>query len=379
MKVKNTDFCEYGMDVRAVVDCGPNQSQSDPGAIIESNEDNNISNYRSIQSIYFPYITSVNPITCWREVHNVGIIGTCFGRIQANRCVKIRQGNHEVKATIRHWDYEGISFKVPASARLGNNVVSIADNSSMKRYSNEVELKVVNKKVLAWNTIIDAWDLFKNNFKIHLNNKGSGASVNNTSYLRLLTSHQFAIPKVEIERGLFIYRFLVKDLDTKSTGGMELTKTGCKPYQLKLIVSFESSGPELIGYAKGKHGGWWDKNLAPDIQVNYAKIYITFNFGRTGSLQGAHLDFNVNVDFRGNVRASGQVWNKIMDRFMGDWDNKVKRSIRSGVRQALNTSENKNGILNELNQLIRFLSGISSSNIIANFEFKDNGIHITYY
>ena len=375
--IRNYEISDKTLEVRVMVDTGCNEEfPPSYGHVKELKENNNVSNSRVISKAYFPHITSIEPSNCVRNEDEVRISGTGFGSTQGNHVVKVRKSTDQVKAIIKSWHTGIIYFKVPSNCKLGNCKVSIADKSTMSRYSNEIGLRVIRKKVLAWNTIIDAWNIFKDYFKIHLNNKGSGANVNNTSYLRLITQRPIALKKVEFSvASLGSYRFLVKDMDT-TEGGLQLTKSGCSANQLKLIASFESEGKEMKGYFKAVLGGGWNDDLAPDIQVNNAKIYITFNFG---SSQNVQLDFSLNVNFTGSVNASGSTWDKILDTFMGGWDTNVKDKIKSGVKQALEVSQNKNAILNDLNKLIKLLTGISSSNTIVEWEFKNNGIHISYF
>lgn len=375
--LQNFQISEKTLRLRALVDDGCEEFPPKYGHVKELREDNNFSNEQTITAKYSPNITGINPAECIRGETEVRISGYALGNQQGNYAVKIRKGSEQVKAQIKSWGSGGIVFTAPTNTQLGKCNVSIAKKSNLKRISNEVNLKVINRKTVTWELLLGIWDLLKDDFLIHLHNKGSGCSSHNESYLKLKEEKSINLPRIKwnIGKGLGDYIFLIQSMDT-TKGGISLTKSGCKDNQLKLIAEFESGGKEIKGYWNPWGPAGCNDTLAPDIEVNNAKITVVFTFGS----QGTKLDISkIWVDFTASVHASGKVWDKIMDTFKKNWENTVRSKIKSEVTKSLAGSDNKKYILDDFENNFRMLAGVGKSKTTVRWEFDKKGIHIFYY
>lgn len=377
LRLLNYAISDQDLRIRAFVDSAcSDEFPKAWGQVGESNENNNHSNEVTIMGDYHPNIGSITPNVCVRGSDQVIMIGGMgFGSMQGTHTVVLRKGTSKIAANVTDWHNGVIYFKVPVGTAIGLNRVSIADATSLQKYptTNEVDLHVRDTKVLAWTNLIDVWDLFNEAFSIELNTHGGGSSYNNTSKLTLVRSTDINVPLIQFNLAGLKYRFLVKDMNSK-TGGIILTRQGCGPNQLKMEVSFESSGIELKGFNKalGPAGIWCDGCVA-DVHINNGKMTVTFNFSATNG----NLNFGLNTDFNASVSASNAFADGLMNLFLGDWNQDVRDQINDGVKSGLQNSDNKNYILSELENLIRMLLGLNGKQI-TDMEFENDGIHVTY-
>ena len=64
---------------------------------------------------------------------------------------------------------------------------------------------------------------------------------------------------------------------------------------------------------------------------------------------------------------------------MPDWDNKVKKEISRGVRQAINMPDVRQNIIDSLLMAIRMQLGLNANNVITKWQFDNSGIKVTFY
>jgi hypothetical protein len=363
--------------VRAYVDSACSDEFPDQwGQVGESNENNNHSNEVVLAGDYHPHIGSITPNIAIRGAGEVLMIGgTGFGSSQGSRTVRLRNGAFKIAANVTAWHNGVIYFTVPAGAKIGLNKVSIADAATLAKYptANEVDLHVHAKKVLAWSDLISTWDLFKNAFSLTLNTHGGGSSYNNTSQITLLQATPVSVPDINFKHAGLRYRFLVKDMNSVP-GGIILTRQGCNPNQLKMEVSFESSGVELKAFNRALlPGAKWCDNCVADIHINNGKMTVIFDFSATNG----NMDFGLSTNFSASVSASNNFADALMNLFLGNWNQDVRNQINNGVKNGLSSLSNKSYILSEFDNLIRMLLGIGGKTI-TNIDFQGSGIHVTY-
>jgi hypothetical protein len=363
--------------VRAYVDSACSDEFPDQwGQVGESNENNNHSNEVVLAGDYHPHIGSITPNIAIRGAGEVLMIGgTGFGSSQGSRTVRLRNGAFKIAANVTAWHNGVIYFTVPAGAKIGLNKVSIADAATLAKYptANEVDLHVHAKKVLAWSDLISTWDLFKNAFSLTLNTHGGGSSYNNTSQITLLQATPVSVPDINFKHAGLRYRFLVKDMNSVP-GGIILTRQGCNSNQLKMEVSFESSGVELKAFNRALlPGAKWCDNCVADIHINNGKMTVIFDFSATNG----NMDFGLSTNFSASVSASNNFADALMNLFLGNWNQDVRNQINNGVKNGLSSLSNKSYILSEFDNLIRMLLGIGGKTI-TNIDFQGSGIHVTY-
>ncbi|MCP4899592.1 MAG: hypothetical protein GY906_21715 [bacterium] len=372
----NFSIADQDLRIRAYVDAACSDEFSKTwGHVGESNENNNFSNEVTIGGDFHPYVGSVTPAFCIRgDGETMMIGGTGFGSDQGSHTVALRRGNTRIEANVTDWHGGVVYFTVPSNAEIGMNKVCIADTPSLQCSStaNEVDLDVRDKKILTWTNLIDTWDIFNEAFSININTYDGGCSYNNTSTMRLVSETSINVPNIQFDILSVDYRFTVRDFNTE-TGGIILTKQGCNASQLKLVANFESSGTELRGCSNAAGPAGWCDGCVADVHINNGKMEVLFDF----VANGGNLSFNISTDFSANVSASSGFVDGLMDAFLGDWNQDVRNEINNGVRQGLLSSTNRAYILSEIENVFRLLAGIGNRPI-TQYEFKNDGIHMTY-
>ena len=347
------------------------------GRILEVNENNNYSQEVIIPIQWHPEITSLyqNSIIKGEVLEIYGHDLLCH----RNNCVIIMEDStgRKLQVTPIHWLPESISLRIPQEVSTGQNHIYIAllANNNITRISNKKDVLVLERKEIQWSDVVDFFNLLIGggiSVKLHTR---SGSSYNNVSKITILGNESpLNVPKIEFDKGLVHYRYLIDDMNSKE---VFVDRTGCSANQLRLVVQFESQGTELKGFSQdlGRVGPWVDGG-APDIEVNKAKLIIFFQFEPT---RNGNLDYRSAVNFKASINASNEVADWLMDLFMNGWENQIKRMVIVGVRSAINNPQIKHQITNGLESQIRFQLGIRRTQTITRWEFLNSGIRVTYY
>lgn len=347
------------------------------GHIKESNENNNFSNEIILLGSFNPTVGNITPNECIKGADEVIMMGGMgFGTYQGNHAVILRNANHKVAAEVTDWKKGVIYFKVPNEVKTGMNKVYIGDATSLVKTPtcNEQNLNVLGEKVLAWNDLIGLWDIFKDAFTLKLNTYGGGSTYENTSFIRLVETTPIEVPKIQFNAAGLKYRSLIKDMNTQE-GGIVLTKEGCNHNQLRMQVTFESSGIEIRTFNRALiKGAQWCDGCVADIHINDGLMDILFTFTSSGN----SIDFDLDTNFKADVKASNAFSDAMMNLFLGNWNNDVRNEVNKGVKYGLMNYENKNYIINELKNLINLQLGMGDKHVLK-YEFKNTGIHVTYY
>ncbi len=359
----------------------------------ERNENNNYSDIITIVGAYTPYITSVsidNPVTRLtirntKSATNqeIYIAGQGFGKEQGEYDVALfpQSGGSVIKANIKSWHQGVIFFTIPKEVETGTHWIAIVNGNTMQRKSNQIGVTINHKGGTPWSEIVAYWELL-NNAKLIIHTRGSGSEYKNTSTLKMLGNiDTIYVPKTEFKKKLIgRYRYLLQNFASKDTGGMMLSRKWnggtLNDNQLEMKIIFESGGVEAKGYFKSVvKGSNWNDGLAPDIDINNAKIGVIFNFKNVDR----KLDYTPYVRFSANVNAHDAAADWFMDLFMGNWDGQVRRKIQDGLATAMANSETRENIINSLMDFLYLLiAGFDKNDDIQNIEFEDGKILFTY-
>ena len=353
------------------------------GYIKEINENNNYSNEATLSGGYRPNVVSVNPNKAIKGVDVISLVGTGFGTQNPTRTVVVEREGTKVRAEVTNWFTGVIYFKIPQQAKNGPSYVYIADSSTLSPISSVMNVMVLERKAIAWDSLVDVFNLIGGAFQIRLHTWSGGSGYVNESKLipPFGSEMPLEVPNVQFKTAVGHYRFLINDFNTfgpsSSQSGFEMSRQGCAANQVKLILRFESEGKELIGYYKVLGpAGKWRRTGAPDIQVDDAKVTVLFQFYDAGN---GRLDYAAAASFDGRINASGKAWDDIIDFFMPDWDNKVKKEISRGVRQAINMPDVRQNVIDSLLMAIRMQLGLNANNVITKWQFDNSGIKVTFY
>ena len=348
------------------------------GQVKEKDETNNSSDEILLTGGFHPTIGSITPNKSIRGSEEVLMMGGMgFGHTPGDNAVVLKNGDNKVAAQITDWHDGVIYFTIPDNTTIGLNEVYIGNATYLYKYptSNVVSLNVLNQKVLAWDDLIFTyWDTFKNDFKLKLNTYGGGSTYENTSFLKLLDTTYIDVPLIQFNAAGLKYRSLVRNLDAQK-GGIMLTKERCNANQLRMLVSFESSGKEIKTYNRALiKGAKWCDGCVADIHIDNGVMDILFTFTANGNT----MDFTLDTNFSADVNASNAFSDAMMNLFLGNWNEDVRKKINKGVKDGLLDPENKAYILSELKNMIHLVLGLTNKNIVQ-YEFKNTGIHVTYY
>jgi len=384
LRINKAIISDATLRVRVMVDSACfEEFPPENGYIMEVNENNNYSNEVNLSGGYRPNVVSISSNRVVKGEDTINISGTGFGKQNPMRTVVIENGGIKARALVTSWSPGVIYFKVPQEAKNGPSYVYIADSSTLSPLSPVMNVLVLERKNLAWNNLVDVFNLIGGAFQIRLHTwSGSSNYVNESKIIPPFGGEQpLEVPNVEFKTAVGHYRFLINDFKTfgpsSSQSGFEMSRQGCAPNQVKLILRFESEGKELIGYYKVLGpAGKWRRTGAPDIEVDDATITILFQFYDAGN---GRLDYTAAASFNGRINASGKAWDDIMDFFMPDWDNKVKKEISKGVRQAINMPDVRQNIIDSLLMAIRMQLGLNANNVITSWQFDNTGIRVTFY
>jgi hypothetical protein len=102
------------------------------------------------------------------------------------------------------------------------------------------------------------------------------------------------------------------------------------------------------------------------------KITFTFRFDN-----GA-LDYTAVVKFSADVNASSKAADWLMNRFMKNWNRKLRTKIQSGVMGALKNPSVKPALLDEFKRLIFTFLGISKQSDVRDIRFSETEITVTF-
>jgi len=384
----NHEISEQTVRLRAFVDSACNEELPPTwNHVQELREDNNFSNEASVTGGYYPQITGINPNMCIKGVDEVRISGYGLAT-QAGHTVKLRSGSFQTTPTISNWGIGGVFFTVPASVDPKKYRVSIADSNTLLRFSNEVELTVLERITCPWSDFITSWEDWVQNsmsIRIHTLKPGQKCTFQNDSTIKIKNpiTGQWEITPIDLQviqwhqawKG--DYRYNIKDMESIPRE-ITLSRLDSWENQLQMEIPFESSGTEAKGCFKNNvGGGWWD-DWAPDIHIDDAKMKIFFNF----SYENEMLDYYVSTSFSADIEAAKSIADWFLNLFLDNWNAEVRDRVSNKVKKALGSDVVKEDILNNFMQLILF--NIFGVNIpenmkVTNIEFDQAGIHLTYY
>lgn len=387
LKIDTAILSDSTIQVRAAVDTLEfEEFPPEGGRIAEVNENNNFSNGVTIQGPYTPDVTGIDKTSAVKGMGMISLSGTGFGSPNPDRTVIIEKDSVKTAAVVNQWTEGVIIFRVPQSAPTGNSIVYIGDKNTLGQLSQkDKDLLVLDRRQVTWEKITEGFNtVFHGGFSIRLHTWSGSSTYENVSEMKVLGNRDpvsVQVPRVQFKTDVGYYRFLVNDLNSfglySDEPGFSMNRDQCAPNQLRLVVRFESEGKELIGYYKVLGpAGKWRRTGAPDIEVNNAQLGVLFQFVDAG---GGNLDYQAAVTFSGNVSASGNTWNKILNLFMSGWNTDLKREVQTSVRAAVNQKQTRDEITASLKNSILFLAGLGSNNTVTGYGFTNEGIQITYY
>lgn len=375
------------LQVRAVADTLEfEEFPPEDGRIRESNENNNYSSGVTIHGAYLPDVTGIDRTSAVRGVDVVSILGTGFGPADTARTVVVERDGQRTAADVNQWTEGVITFKVPQDAGTGPSMVYIGDKNTLGRLSaKEKSLLVMDRRMVGWETLINAFNNFlTGGFWIRLHTWSGGSEYENVSEMKVLGNRDpvpVNVPRVQFKTKVGYYRFLVNDMNSlglyEDELGFSMNRQSCAANQMRLFIRFESEGKELVGYYKVLGpAGEWRRTGAPDIQVNDAEMAVLFQFLDAGE---GKLDYQAAVTFSGDVHASGDTWNKILNLFMSGWDNDLKKQVQTSVRAAVNQTGTREEICESLKTSLLLYASLGANKTVSGYAFFQDGIEITYY
>lgn len=363
----------------------------------ESDENNNYSEAVAITGGYAPHITSVHPenpinrVDTLRKSHasnqEVFIAGTGFGNQQDNYTVVLTpvEGGSAVKVNVKSWHQGAIYFTIPMEVTSGTHRISIVDNQTLQKKSNEITVLISRRAVAPWSHLVEFWNDLKDAFEIRIHTHGGGTQYVNESYLRVVgRPDTLDIDSVTFhKKALGDYYYLIRDLRSQE-GGISLSKYNWSgkrldPNVLRMEIEFESEGVEAKGFFKSILGGGWDDNGAPDIHINNGRLAIDFKF----LFANGKLDYRIKASyFDADIKAAKKIVDWLLNAFTQRWDNEVESKIHAAINKALDKSDTKRSITNSfLDLLAHQCVGYKHDNTVTTQDiiFKDRSVEIIYH
>jgi len=371
--------------VRAVVDSLEfEEFPPEGGEISESNENNNVSSETTLSTPYVAQLTGIDRDSAVRGVDEIFITGTGLGEQSSERVLMIDGNGQTAQAEVTRWTPGGINFRIPGNFPTGDSRVYIAESATLQQLTSSQPVIVTERRPLKWVKFMDAFNLIGGAFSIRLHTWSGGSGYENVSEMTTLDNSAPAslnVPKIQFKTDVGYYRFLVNDFKTldinQSENAFSVDRQGCADNQMRLLIRFESQNKELIGYYKVLGpAGKWRRQGAPDIHVNNGLVTVRFQFFDPGT---GSLGYNAAANFTGDISASGKAWNAILDLFMSDWDNKVRKQVNTGIRHAINSPDVKQSIIASFMEFIHFQLGLGQNDTIRKIDFTSDAIVITYY
>jgi hypothetical protein len=384
LKLRISQVSERTVVVRALVDSAVFEEFPPPdGYIRELNENNNSSNAVTIQGRYQPNLTGISIDRALKGADEVIITGSGFGSQDPGRTVLLLKDSQKLPAEITRWTEHSIGFQVPVSAQLGYTRACIGSSDTLFPVSNSQGLIVLGSLELPWVDLLDAFNIFMRTFfSIRLHTWTGSSNYENISAMEVYGQEDpfpLEVPLVQLDTDVGHYRFLINDLNSARgiEWGFSMNRNNCEDNQFRLVIDFESEGYELIGYYKVLGpAGKWDRTGAPDVDVDKVSVEVLFRLRDAG---GGRLDYDAGAIFKGDVSASGPVWNSILNTFQKGWRDDIEKEVGLSVRIGVNEQQTRYQICSSFVTSIRQLLKMKDNEKISGYNFTSNGIQVLYY